>query len=179
MHFKKYKKTPLLAVTLLLLMTPLSAFSTETNSLNQNIDTTQIAGDTFDVKADEIIIESPLVSNDVEHAQLLINGFDPEHFIYPVKIISINDWQVDELLMDTEFLLAAGDYDLIVEPDFSNIVPKKSFMVAPWDGKHVSFNVQAAQQLVISSRLTNRDELQWSVEIYVVDMQEDDILPEQ
>lgn len=162
-------KTSLLAMTLLHLNATNTMFAAETNSLELT-GVVDVAADNIpEVNDNAAIVKSPLVNSDVEHGQLLVNGYDPEHFIYPVKIIVINNWQVDDLVGQSDFLLAAGQYEIIVEPDFSNIEPPKIFMGAPWDEKHVSFNLEKDQQLVIASRLTDRNELLWSVEIYSVD----------
>ena len=86
-------------------------------------------------------IKSPLVSVDVEHGQLHLSAFDPGHQLYPVKIISIDDWTVTAEITAKELLLAPAEHSMRVVPDFSAITPQMLFMSSPWQEKHLSFTI--------------------------------------
>jgi len=119
-------------------------------------------------KEQVIVVTSPIVLNDVEHGQLFLTAYDAEHFLYPVKVISIDGWVVTDLVEDA--LLAPGEHTLIIVPDFDDITPRKVFMDNTWEEKHISFNLLDDQQIAVSARLLDTETLDWTVELYRVEI---------
>ncbi|MFT5451832.1 MAG: hypothetical protein ACI9N9_001318 [Enterobacterales bacterium] len=139
--------------------------------------------------ADDKLIESPIVAKEDKHGQLFRYAYDAKHLLFPVKIISIDDWLVTDLvssevslteegseifadaeLKALEILLAPGEYQMKVIPDFENIQPQTVFMGSFWQEKHITFSITEGQQLVVAARLLNVDSLEWALELYRVEI---------
>ena len=120
--------------------------------------------------AEQVIepIESPLVTKDEEHGRLHVSPIDTEHHLYPVRITSIDGWQVNENIFEKELRLTPGEHQLKLVPDFSNIERQLVFMNSPWQEKYVAFTLQNDQDIVVSARLTDHKELKWNVQVYRV-----------
>ena len=116
----------------------------------------------------ESLIESPLVLDDVEHGKLLISAYDPKHFLYPVKIVAIDDWSITEDILTKDLLLVEGDHKLKVIPDFSNLQQQTVFMSNDWQEKQINFKVLKDQEFVVAARILNTEKLDWEVQIYRV-----------
>ncbi len=114
------------------------------------------------------MIESPLASEDEEHSRLHVSPIDSGHHLYPIRINFIDGWQVNENIFEKELRLKAGEHKIKVVPDFSNIERQLVFMSSPWQEKHIAFNLQNDQDIVLSARLTDFKELKWEVQIYNV-----------
>lgn len=96
---------------------------------------------------------SPLVVSEDAHATLYTTTFDSQHFAYPVKIISIDSWLLSEQTFDTELLLKPGKHQIVLEPDFSNIITRKNFMNGSWETKIVEIDLKEGQHIALSARL--------------------------
>ncbi|MCP3674921.1 MAG: hypothetical protein GY829_10695, partial [Gammaproteobacteria bacterium] len=58
------------------------------------------------------VIESPLVTKDEKHGRLHVSPIDTEHHLYPVKIVFIDNWQVNENIFEKELRLKAGEHQI-------------------------------------------------------------------
>ena len=142
-------------------------FATE-NNLNKATEINAIAvEESADSNVDVTeMIPSPLKTADEDHGKLLISAFDPTHYVYPVKILSIDDWEVNDKIVEDDLRLARGDHHIILIPDFSNIEEKRGFMRSPWIEKKVAFSIENDQSITITARLMNRDKIEWKVQMY-------------
>ena len=122
--------------------------------------------------AEEII--SPLVSSGEEHGRLYQSPYNPEHHLYPVRIISIDGWDITDETFEQDLLLAVGDHQMRVVPDFSNIQPQFVFMSSSWQEKHVSFSIKNNQEIAVGARLIDREYLEWQVQLYGIEVPLDD-----
>jgi len=157
MNYHKIFFFPLML--LLLLTLPLVA-------LENSIENTDSMTPSSNEVLEPIVVESPLVSNDQENGRLYLSAYDPEHYLYPVRIISIDGWLVPDDVLEDELRLALGAHQLTVIPDFSNIEPKSVFMDSPWQEKKITFTINNTQDIAVASRLTNRKDLVWAVQLY-------------
>ncbi len=127
---------------------------------------------------DELVEEintSPLLTKNEKHGRLYLSAFDPDHQLYPVNLIAIDEWQMPDEAYGKPILLAEGEHHLKLRPDFSNIHIQKMFMASDWPEKKIAFNLKKEEHLAIAARLTNKLTLQWNVEIYRIDAPIDDI----
>ncbi len=70
---------------------------------------------------DEVeMIESPIISESEEHGQLHLSPIDPEHRLFPVKLVSIDDWLMPAEDNGKPVFLAEGEHRIKLIPDFSN-----------------------------------------------------------
>lgn len=122
------------------------------------------------VTSAEPVVASPLVSPEEVHGRLFISAFDPEHQLYPVKLISIDKWQLTEDIREQDLRLSEGEHEIRVIPDFSGIEPQKVFMTNTWQEKRLSFSLQQQQTIVIGARLIDTEELQWEVQLFLVEL---------
>jgi len=118
---------------------------------------------------------SPLLTENQQHGQLYLSAFDPEHQLYPIKLIAIDGWTVTDEIVGKPILLAEGEHQLKVGPDFSNIHPQKLFMASDWPEKHIGFNLKNEEHLAVAARLKNKLTLQWKVEIYRIEAPVDEL----
>jgi len=116
------------------------------------------------------LIVSPLVSENDAHGQLHLSPYDPEHQLYPVQILAIDDWLLPIEDYGKPIFLAAGEHRLRLIPDFSNINPQKIFMDSFWPEKHIAFTLIKGQNLAVAARLKEHNKLEWNVEIYLVQL---------
>jgi hypothetical protein len=77
---------------------------------------------------------------------------------------------VDVKLKALEILLAPGEHQMKVVPDFENIQPQTVFMASPWQEKHITFKLTEGQQIAVAARLLNVDSLEWVIELYRVEI---------
>ncbi|MFT5520504.1 MAG: hypothetical protein ACI9IA_001097, partial [Enterobacterales bacterium] len=70
---------------------------------------------------------------------------------------------VDVKLKALEILLAPGEHQMKVVPDFENIQPQTVFMASPWQEKHITFKLTEGQQIAVAARLLNVDSLEWVI----------------
>ena len=77
---------------------------------------------------------------------------------------------VDVKLKALEILLAPGEHQMKVIPDFENIQPQTVFMASPWQEKHITFKLTEGQQIAVAARLLNVDSLEWVIELYRVEI---------
>ncbi len=119
-------------------------------------------------------IESPLILESEVHGQLHLSPIDPEHHLYPVKIISIDDWLMPAEDYGKPIFLAEGEHKIKLIPDFSNIEPKKIFMNSLWLEKYIAFTVSKGQNIALAARLMDNHKLEWKVELYLVEPSEND-----
>jgi len=124
------------------------------------------------------ITTSPLLTENQQHGQLYLSAFDPEHQLYPIKLIAIDGWIVPDEIFGKPVLLAEGKHQLKVRPDFSNIHPQKLFMAGDWHEKHIEFNLKNEQHLAVAARLIDKLTLQWLVEIYRIEAPTDELSTE-
>ena len=117
----------------------------------------------------QLQIPSPLLSAQQDHGKLYQSAYDPEHQLYPVKIVAIDDWQLPAGISKQDILLSEGQHQMIVVPDFSNIEHKTVFMDSPWQELQVSFSIEVEQEIVVAARLMDTEDLQWQVQMYLVD----------
>ena len=102
--------------------------------------------------------------------QLYLSAYDPEHHVYPVKIISIDDWTVTDDIKQTDYRLAEGEHKIRLIPDFSNIEPQLVFMNSIWQEKLVRFKILNQQKLAVTARLLDRNKLLWDVQLYSIEL---------
>jgi len=126
-----------------------------------------------ETSAETEIIPNPLVSENDAHGQLYISPYDPGHNLYPVRILAINDWQLSDEDYGKQLLLSGGEHKLKVVPDFSNIKPAKIFMRKQWPEKHIAFSLTNGQHVAVSARLMDKEELEWKVEMYLINPPEE------
>jgi len=125
-----------------------------------------------------IINISPLLTKNEQHGQLHVSAIDPEHQLYPVKLISIDGWAIPDEFYGKPILLAEGEHHLKLRPDFSNIQTQTIFMASDWPVKMIAFNLKNEEHLAVAARLIDKLRLQWNVEIYRIDAPIDDISAE-
>jgi len=77
---------------------------------------------------------------------------------------------VDVKLKALEILLAPGEHQMKVIPDFENIQPQTVFMASPWQEQHINFKLTEGQQIAVAARLLNIDSLEWIIELYRVEI---------
>jgi len=118
---------------------------------------------------EQVVVKSPLVSNNEEHGQLFISPFVPQHHLYPVAIISIDGWEITDSTVESELRLSEGEHQLVLVPDFSNIRPQVVFMASPWQQKKIAFTLANQQNVAVAARLLDREELLWEVQIYGIE----------
>ena len=153
----------------LLSINPINLTATEQSETGLLEDNNVVAEQIFEADLIELeIIESPLVSEDDDHGRLHVSPIDTQHHLYPVRIMYIDGWQVNENIFEKELRLKAGEHQIKVVPDFSNIESQLVFMSSQWQEKHIAFTLLKDQDIVVSARLTDHKELKWEVQIYRV-----------
>lgn len=120
----------------------------------------------FEVVDKEELTVSPLVALEQNHGSLHLSAFDAEYLLYPVKVISIDGWQVPDDSVTQIIRLAVGEHQLRIVPDFSKIGAEFVFMSAQWDEKHISFMMHDQQNIALTARLLNTEKLLWEVQMY-------------
>ena len=120
------------------------------------------------------LIPNPIVNKEDKHGQLFRYAYDAKHLLFPVKIISIDGWLLPKLSSveanTLELLLAPGEHQLAVVPDFKAVEPAKVFMGFPWQIKHIKFNVTEGQQIAVGARLLDVKSLEWTLQLYRVEI---------
>ncbi len=132
------KKTALLFIMIFIISMNNQSFTAEISGNNDQQNALETDEHSTTV-IDATVINSPLVSENEEHGQLHLSTYDPQHKVYPVKMISIDDWLLPGADYGKPLLLAAGEHRIRLVPDFSNISPQKLFMNYFWPEKHVIF----------------------------------------
>lgn len=113
-------------------------------------------------------IDSPLLDADLERPHVILNilAYQPDLFLYPIKITEINGYAINESEQNYEYHLATGQYQIVVEPNFSTLNQQKFFMAQSWAAKRLMLDIKSNGVYMIGARLDDVDKKEWRAEIY-------------
>jgi len=166
---KSMYQTKFLISGFLLFLTISIDLSAEQQNNPLTAETEVLNSDHKSAELEQTAIESPLLNEDEQYGQLILTSYDPEHALYPVKMISIDKWLLPEDISEQELRLAQGEHQIVLVPDFSNIHPQQVFMSNLWSEKMVSFSIDNHQQIAVTARLIDKQKGQWQVQMYRVE----------
>ena len=113
-------------------------------------------------------IDSPLLDADLERPHVILNilAYQPDLFLYPIKITEINGYTINENEQNYEYHLATGQYQIVVEPNFSTLNQQKLFMGQTWAAKRLMLEIKSNGVYMIGARLHDVEEKEWRAEMY-------------
>ena len=162
-------------MTFRLFYTAILFFSTSFLAAQETIDSPLLDEDVIldpDAVAEPVEIPSPLLAKDNPRPRAIVSslGLDPDKSLFPVFVVSINDYIIDPVIDGYAYHLAPGSYAVKAQPDMRNLEPAQRVRTT-FEAKTYRLNIDQNTTYLLGARIANansetQNEASWELQLF-------------